>query len=293
MAEAVAPEAPSASTLLLIDHEANQHLVDLKKQRQELPGVGRFSTTLLEGKGPGDTVDLAGRPFTVLAPSLSDILAGLKRGPQWVSLKDGSWLIGACGLGAGDVVAEAGSGTGALTVQLAHTVAPEGKVVSVDNRPEHLKVARANLKQTGLNDMVEFHDGDVAQGFPVPSTDGEFPGFRAIFLDLPQPWEVLGAASKALRPGGWLAVYVPTANQLDRTLSALDGFTGKGGSEAGAENGPKTGPEIRGTGWGRPQVVENLQREWQARAGALRPMTRMLGHTGFCLTVRWLGPKMY
>lgn len=277
MVEATARPNSPTKTLLLIDLEGNEHLLDPTRTRQELPGVGRFSTTLLKDLVPGDEVTLGGRAFTVLAPSLADILASLKRGPQWIGLKDGAWLIGACGLGAGDQVAEAGSGTGALTVQLAHAVAPEGRVISLDDRPEHLKVARANVARAGFADLVEFHHGDAARGFPVPSSDDEFTGYRAIILDLPEPWEVLGSASTTLAIGGWLAVYIPTTSQLDRLIGALDGFT----------------PGSPRPGWGRPRVVENLQREWQAKSGALRPMTRMLGHTGFCLTVRWLGPKMY
>lgn len=287
MAEALSSgtQTPSTQTpgtskpraLLLIDREGGQHLIDPTRDRQELPGVGRFSTTLLKGLGPGDTVKLGGRVFTILAPSLSDTLEGLKRGPQWVGLKDGAWLLAACGIGAGDLVAEAGSGTGALTVQLAHAVAPGGRVISMDNRPEHQKVARANVARAGFQDLVEFHQGDVAGGIPGPENIDPFMGYRAILLDLPEPWTALEAVSATLVVGGWLAAYLPTTNQLDRLVSALDDFEAAG-------DGP---------GWTGPQVVENLQREWQTRQGALRPKTRMLGHTGFCITVRWLGPKMY
>lgn len=307
----------SNQTLLLVDEKGQTHLVDLSKPRQELPGVGRFASSMLAEaakNGPGAMATLGGKQFRLIEPSLADTLEGLKRGPQWVSLKDGSWLVAACGLRAGDFVAEAGAGSGALTVQLAWAVAPGGRVVSLDNRPDHLKVAKANVEKASLSHLVHFLEADASSGIPAlaevltehqktkdmtdkekqeearlnggrkeekkkEETDlvggdtmlGKFPGFKAVILDLPQPWEVLEAAAGALRPGGFLACYLPTVNQVDRLVEAL--------KAANAEN----------QSWTPPNIVENLQREWQARTRALRPHTRMLGHTGFIVTSRWLG----
>jgi len=322
-------EPTGPKSLLLVEENGRTHLVSLTGPRQELPGIGRFSTSIIEGHCPGETVTLAGKELKVLRPTLADILAGLKRGPQWVSLKDGAWLIGACGLGAGDMVAEAGAGSGALTIQLAWAVAPTGRVVSLDNRPEHLKVARANVTRAGLAGQVEFHHTDATQGFPsptapaavaanldglaapapaAPTEDSPFPGYSAIILDLPEPWNVLGPAAQALVPGGRLAAYLPTTNQVERLAEALmdygtatavtqqpregaqrhiDGTQSRG--KEGGERGRKDEGVAEAGAWTPPQIVENIQREWQARPGAMRPQTRMLGHTGFCVTTRWLG----
>ena len=39
-------------------------------------------------------------------------------------------------------------------------------------------------------------------------------------------------------------------------------------------------------GWGEPRVVENLQRDWTTRSQALRPQSRMQGHSGFIVSAR-------
>jgi len=179
----------------------------------------------------------------------------LRRRAQIVTPKDAAYLVYLTGIGPGSRVAEAGSGSGALTLVLAHFVGREGRVVSCDRRADFLTVARGNLESSGLLDRVEFHERDVAvAGFP----GGEF---DAVVLDLPEPWAVAPGARAALRIGGYVATYTPTYNQLERTVRSLreHGFT-----------------EVRS--------VEILERALHVGEGGTRPEFEMLGHTGF-LTV--------
>ena len=67
-----------------------------------------------------------------------------------------------------------------------------------------------------------------------------------------------------LVPGGVLCVYVATTTQLSRTVETL--------RAAG--------------GWTEPKASETMHRGWHVEGLAVRPDHRMVGHTGFLLTVR-------
>jgi tRNA (adenine57-N1/adenine58-N1)-methyltransferase catalytic subunit len=209
------------------------------------------------GQSPGGQVNWLGETCTLLRPSIGDILTQLRRSAQIVTPKDAYQLLYMTGIAPGARVVEAGAGSGALTVVLAWAVGSAGSVISYDRRPEFLEVARHNVLRAGLEARVEFRQRDVAvDGIDAHDID-------AILLDLPEPWNVLESARRALRVGGCVGTYCPTYNQLERTVRALR----SGGFE-----------EIRS--------VELLERALHVGDGGTRPEFEMLGHTGFLSTGR-------
>ncbi len=204
------------------------------------------------GREPGGTVLWSGTPFRLVRPSLSDLLASVRRGPQIVTHKDALQLSYLAGVGPGARVAEAGAGSGALTIALAYLVGPQGHVTSFDRRTEFLARARENVERTGLLDRVTFRERDVAaQGIDLT-------GLSSILLDVPEPWSVLTSAHAALTVGGSVGTYSPTYNQLERTVRAL-----------------------RDSGFVEVRAVELLERALHVGEGGTRPEFEMLGHTGF------------
>jgi tRNA (adenine57-N1/adenine58-N1)-methyltransferase len=175
----------------------------------------------------------------------------MRRRAQIITPKDAIALLHLAGVGPGGRVAEAGSGSGGLTLFLAHAVGAEGRVVSYDLREDHQRTARENLERAGFSGRVEFRIGDVRQGVPDQGLD-------AWVLDLPDPWESLGPLLPSLRVGGHLAAYVPTYNQLERTVR-----------------------EMRSRGLVEVRAEELLERALHVGEGGTRPETEMLGHTGF------------
>jgi tRNA (adenine57-N1/adenine58-N1)-methyltransferase len=217
-----------------------------------IQGIGVLDLSAVLGKPPGQDIPWAGAVYQVLRPSIADLLGQLRRKAQIITPKDAAYLVFLAGIGPGSRVAEAGSGSGALTMVLAHCVGREGKVVSCDRRADFLSVARGNLQSAGLLDRVEFFERDVsALGFP-----GE--GFDAVVLDLAEPWAALPGAVTALRIGGYLATYTPTYNQLERTVRAM-----------------------RERGLTEVRSMELLERALHVGEGGTRPEFEMLGHTGF------------
>ena len=244
-------------TVLLRRREQDAILLVLRRGPTAVEGRGIVDLTEQIGRSPGAQVAWAGASYTVLRPSLTDLLGHLKRRAQIVTPKDAQYLVYLAGVGPGARVAEAGAGSGALTIVLAHTVGPTGRVYSFDRRADFLEVARRNVGAAGFLDRVTFEERDVvAAGFGVADLD-------SVLLDLPEPWSVLAAAKGALRPGGYAAVYVPTYNQLETSVRRL-----------------------RSEGFEEVRSVELLERALHVGEGGTRPEFEMLGHTGFLASGR-------
>ncbi|HEV2449682.1 MAG TPA: tRNA (adenine-N1)-methyltransferase [Thermoplasmata archaeon] len=247
--------------VLLWASERDVIVLPLEPGPRSVGGRGVVDLTPLIGAEAGGAFEWAGRRYRALRPSLADLFAILDRRAQVVTQKDSARLLQLAGVGPGARVAEAGSGSGWLTVALAFAVGPTGAVYSFDRRPEFLDVARQNLRRVGLEARVTFEERDVArEGFAQS-------GLEAILLDLPEPWTLLDGASRALAPGGRLCAYLPTYNQLERTVRAL-----------------------RDARFAEVRAEELLLRPIEVGEGGTRPAFEMLGHTGFLVTSRWMGP---
>ena len=144
----------------------------------------------------------------------------------------------------------------AMTLALARTVGPEGKVVSYDIRKDFSSFARDNLRTHGLESLVRFVVADVNEGIDEEDFD------RAV-VDIPEPWPALPKLHAALKVGGVLVLYLPTTNQIIRSLEAL-----------------KELPFVD------LRVVDVTEREHKPNAKAFRPENLQLVHTGYLLFAR-------
>jgi tRNA (adenine57-N1/adenine58-N1)-methyltransferase catalytic subunit len=197
-----------------------------------------------------------GSPFFLLQPALGDLLKGIRRNTQILYPKDIGFILVTMGIGPGQSVMEAGTGSGALTTALAYAVGPQGKVISCEARPEMQALARTNLERLGLLERVELITGNIADGCAESGVD-------ALFLDLPNPFDYLAQVKAALKPGGFFGTILPTANQVIMLLSAL-----------------------RRNGYAFIDVCEVLLRYYKPEETRFRPVDRMVAHTGFLIFAR-------
>ena len=202
-----------------------------------------------------------GSPFFLLQPSLADLLNDLPRNTQILYPKDIGFILITMGVGPGRQVVEAGTGSGSMTIALAHAVGSQGRVFSYEQRQETQKLARKNLERVGLSDRVDFKLRDIAEGFDESDAD-------AFFLDVPNPFDYLPQVRRALKPGGFLCSLLPTFNQVEKLLYAL-----------------------RQNHFAFLEVCEILLRYYKAEPSRLRPTDRMVAHTGFLIFGRRIEPS--
>src|SRR5512138_2947421 len=101
------------------------------------------------------------------------------------------------GIGPGQTVVEAGTGSGSMTTALAYAVGSEGRIVSYEVKPDAQNLARKNLTRFGLDSRVDFKLRDIQQGFDETDAD-------AFFLDVLNPYDYTSQVRAALKPGGHL-----------------------------------------------------------------------------------------
>lgn len=203
-----------------------------------------------------------GKAFTLLQPALDDLLRDIERNTQVVYPKDIGYILLSLGIGPGSQALEAGTGSGAFTVALAHAVGPTGHVFSYERRQEIQDIARSNLEKFGFADRVTLKTRDIEEGFDER-------GLRAVFLDLPNPEEYLSQVRAALQPGGFFGALLPTTNQVSLLLMALKSY-----------------------GFGLTEVSEILHRYYKPVAERLRPVDTMNAHTGFLIFARLLANSL-
>lgn len=192
-----------------------------------------------------------GSPHYVLQPTLNDLLNEIKRNTQIIYPKDIGFILLSMNIGPGMQVIEAGTGSGALTTAFAWAVGPQGKVISYEAREQMQALARKNLSKIGLQDRVSFKLRDIAEGFDELNA-------HALFLDVPTPYDYIEQVSKTLKPGGFFGCIVPTTNQVSTLLNAL-----------------------RRNNFEFIEVCEILLRFYKPVPDRLRPVDRMVAHTGF------------
>ena len=99
----------------------------------------------------------------------------------------------------GDRVVDVGCGWGDTAIELARLVGPQGSVTGIDCCDAFLDTARAELADTGLNN-VTFLRGDAEIALPEGAFDFAFSRFGTMFFSNP----VMGLRNmrRSLRPGG-------------------------------------------------------------------------------------------
>jgi tRNA (adenine57-N1/adenine58-N1)-methyltransferase len=202
-----------------------------------------------------------GSPFFLLQPSLGDLLIELPRTTQILYPKDIGFIFVTMGIGPGQKVTEAGTGSGSMTTALAYAVGPEGRVISYEVKPDVQNLARKNLIRFGLDSRVDFKLRDIQEGFDETDAD-------VFFLDVPNPYDYMIQVRNALIPGCFLCCLIPTMNQVEKTLIAL-----------------------RQANFAFIEVCETLLRFYQAEPSRLRPTDRMVAHTGYLIFARKIEPS--
>ena len=243
-------------TIVLIDSKMKRYFIDTDGKTDKVKGVGVIDPKCFIGKRYGEKMEIGNKEFYILKPSLMDKLVGLRRKAQIILPKESAYIVMYCSIETGHRVLEAGIGSGSLTTALANAVAPYGKVISYDKRPDFIKHAKKNLKNSGFLDYVETKHKDVTKGIDEQNLD-------AVILDIPNPWDAVNTSYNSLKIGGYLCCYSPLISQVEKTVE-----------------------EIKKHNFIELKTFENIQREMIVSDHGTRPSFNMLGHTGYLTFAR-------
>ncbi len=258
----VSRDLVAGEKVLLTDSKKRRHLITLVEGGAFHSHAGILSHDDLIGHDEGVSARTTlGQRFVVLRPTLSDFVLEMPRGAQVIYPKDLGPILMLADVFPGAKVLESGIGSGALTTTLLRAVGPTGHVTGYEIREDFAKRAQLNVEAfLGPDQPLSVEVRDIYQGIDEIAID-------RIVLDLPEPWQVVPHAEKALRPGGILVSYLPTIGQVGRLRESLDN-----------------------SAFGMAESLEILQRTWHVEGQSVRPDHRMVAHTGFLTHARLLVP---
>jgi len=242
--------------VMIVDRKKRHYLVTLAPGNQfhTHKGVVRHDDLIGLPEGSWVTSTRAER-YVTLRPTLEDTILLMPRGAQVIYPKDLGAIVLLADIGPGVRVLESGVGSGALSIALLRAGAD---VTGYEIREDFANRARHNVEEflgpaaldryhVELRDCYEGIDGTVER----------------VILDLPEPWQVVPHAERAMVTGGTLLAYTPSIVQAARTRERL-----------------AVGP------WAECKTIEILHRSWHVEGDAVRPDHRMVAHTGFLTYAR-------
>jgi tRNA (adenine57-N1/adenine58-N1)-methyltransferase catalytic subunit len=200
-----------------------------------------------------------GAKYTVLRPTLAEFVLKMPRGAQVIYPKDLGAILMAADIYPGARVLESGVGSGALSATMLRAGAD---IVGYELRADFAAKAIENVGAfAGDEALSRFHVEvrDCYEGIDARDMD-------RVVLDLPEPWHVVPHAVAALRGGGILCAYLPSITQVVHLRRVLTEF-----------------------GFSMAETFEVLHRGWKVEGQIARPDHRMVAHTGFLTTARFLG----
>jgi len=237
--------------ILLVDQRGRLYLVTLQAGETWHSHGGGVPHDLVIGSAEGIVVHSAtGMAFRAFRPRMADFV---------LKMKDAGAILIEVDVYPGSRVLEAGTGSGSMTLALCRATGPEGRVVSYDLREDFQANAARNIEAFfgKLPDWLELRAGDVR------AVAGAAETFDRAVLDLPEPWNALGALTAAMPPGGIVGAYLPTTVQVQQLVLALEP-----------------------TGFEHLETFEILRRSWHVTERSVRPDHRMVAHTGFVTVAR-------
>jgi tRNA (adenine57-N1/adenine58-N1)-methyltransferase len=246
--------------VLLFDSKGRRYLVTLADGGEFHTHSGPVPHADLIGAEEGLTVRSArGARYVVVRPTLAEVVLKMPRGAQVIYPKDLGPILILADIFPGATVFESGLGSGALSMTLLRAGAT---ITGYELREDFANRARNNVAGFLGPAALDRYDVSIRDAYEgIDET-----GFDRMVLDLPEPWRLVAAAEKALRPGGILVSYLPTIGQVSelREMLARSSF-------------------------GLAETVEVLQRSWHVEGPSVRPDHRMVAHTGFLTSARLLG----
>ena len=252
------PFAPEEQ-VLLIDVKKRRYLITLTEGKEFHSHSGVVGHDAVIGSAEGTAFRSShGMMYTAIRPTLADFILKMPRGAQVIYPKDLGPILLHADIFPGARVLESGVGSGALSMTLLRAGA---HVIGYELREDFASRAAKNVSgfigDPGDRYRVEIRD--CYDGIDETELD-------RIVLDLPEPWQVVKHADRALHQGGILLAYTPQITQAVQLRETL------------AESA-----------FGMAETIEVLQRGWHIEGQSVRPDHRMVAHTGFLTHARLLG----
>jgi tRNA (adenine57-N1/adenine58-N1)-methyltransferase len=245
--------------VLLVDAKKRRYLVTLTTGGEFHTHAGVVAHDDLIGAAEASSVRSSrGSAMLAIRPTLAEFVLTMPRGAQVIYPKDLGPILMLADIFPGARVLESGVGSGALSMTLVRA----GAVVTGYE-------LREDFANRAVRNVATFLGDEVLERYAVEhrnAYDGiDEVDLDRVVLDLPEPWQVVKHAARALHGGGVLVAYTP---QITQAVQLRE--------------------ELSAQGFGMVDTIEVLNRGWHIEGQSVRPDHRMVAHTGFLTSARLL-----
>jgi len=200
-----------------------------------------------------------GKTVFICDPAVPDVFRKLNRHAQIMTLKDIGAILAYCGINKNSVVADAGSGSGAIAC-IAGLIAK--KVVTYDIDDRSIETTKKNIELFDLKNVTVKKES-IYEPQGTTKQKQQKPFADVFTLDVPQPWDALLRVKEILKSGGFLVSYSPHITQAQKMVV-----------------------EAQQKGFIHLKTTETIERNWTLDENRARPNFDALGHTGFLSFLR-------
>jgi tRNA (adenine57-N1/adenine58-N1)-methyltransferase catalytic subunit len=245
--------------VLLIDAKKRRYLVTLAAGGEFHTHAGVVAHDDLIGAAEASSVRSSrGSAMLAIRPTLAEFVLTMPRGAQVIYPKDLGPILMLADIFPGARVLESGVGSGALSMTLVRA----GAVVTGYE-------LREDFANRAVRNVATFLGDEALERYTVEHRDAydgiDEVDLDRVVLDLPEPWQVVKHAARALHGGGVLVAYTP---QITQAVQLRE--------------------ELSAQGFGMVDTIEVLNRGWHIEGQSVRPDHRMVAHTGFLTSARLL-----
>jgi len=246
--------------VLLVDSKDRRYLLTLEPEKEFHSHAGYIPHNELIGGEDGIHIkSTGGMEYLAIRPTMADVVLKMPRSAQIIYPKDLGHILVTADVGSHHHVLESGVGSGALSIALLRCGA---KVTGYE--------LREDFAQRAIKNVTNFYGEEIGSRYSVNLCDA-YEGFNdsnfdRIILDLPEPWKVVDHIPDTLKSGGVFVAYTPSITQVAKLRQRLE-----------------TAHFVM------METTEILRRTWHVEGQAVRPDHRMVAHTGFITSARFIG----
>ena len=241
----------------------NKYLAVVDLTKEFTTNEGKFKFSQIKNI-PSLVKTSTGINFKIYKPSYKEFVLLMKRGPQIIYPKDVAQIVLESNIHNSSKILEIGSGSGALTLYLYTLLKNTGKLYSLDSSKKNQRRADKTISRyistlsEESNDINFLNEELINFNYKLLNED-----IDSIITDVPEPWEFF-KNNKIQNSINWVS-YLPSMTQIMRMNNIL-----------------------KDNQFQDIEIKEVILRDWVVDEKIVRPSSKLVSHTGFLITARYI-----
>ena len=250
--------------LIIVKTDNNKYLAVVDITKEFITNEGKFHFKDITSI-PSILKSSTGQEFKIYRPTFKEFILNMKRGPQIIYPKDISQIVIESNISSSSKVLEIGTGSGALTLYLVSILNEKGSLTTVDISKTNQRRAKKTIERyLSTKEIIEeynlkFINQDL-NDFDFSEISNEI---DTVITDVPEPW-IFFDNNKINTDIVWVS-YLPSITQVIKTKECLES-----------------------NNFENIEVKEVILRDWYLNKKIARPDNKLISHTGFLLSARFI-----